>query len=114
MIRPLAAEFPPNIITPNLETVIIQAKGYSLVCILLEPAARPQFAWLNILQVFLIQPEIVAQFMDNRKTNLSADLGLGGANCFDIFLIKNDVVWSGRQVKYALPGGGHSVEDTQK
>ncbi len=49
---------------------------------------------LNILQLVLIQPEIVTQFMDDRKADLFADFGLAGADRFDIFLIEHDVIGS--------------------
>ena len=55
----------------------------------------PPFASLNILQMFLIQPEIVTEFMNHRETNLLADFGLAGADCLNVFLVKNDVIWSG-------------------
>jgi len=69
---------------------------------------------LDVFQLFLIQPEIVAQFMDDRQADLFADLGLAGADRFNILLIKHDVIGPRRQVKYALPGRGHAMEDTQK
>src|SRR5208337_2784823 len=69
---------------------------------------------LNILQLFLIHPEIVAQFMNDRPADLFADFGLAGADRFNIFLIEHDVIGSRRQVKYALPGRGYAVEETQK
>jgi hypothetical protein len=37
-------------------------------------------ASLNILQLVLIQPEIVAQFMDDSQADLFADFGLAGAD----------------------------------
>ena len=49
---------------------------------------------LNILQLVLIHPEIVTQFMDDRKADLFADFGLAGADRFDIFLIEHDVIGS--------------------
>jgi hypothetical protein len=39
---------------------------------------------LNVLQLVLIQPEIVAQFMDDRKADLFADFGLAGADRFNV------------------------------
>jgi hypothetical protein len=45
--------------------------------------------------MFLIQPEIVTEFMNHRETNLLADFGLAGADCLNVFLVKNDVIWSG-------------------
>ncbi len=48
--------------------------------------------YLYILQVVLIQPEIVAQFMDNRSADLFADFGLAGADRFNILLVKHDVI----------------------
>ncbi len=47
---------------------------------------------LNILQLVLIQPEIVAQFMDDRKADLFADFGLAGADRLNILLIEHDVI----------------------
>ena len=38
---------------------------------------------LNILQLLLIHPEIVAQFMDDRQADLFADFGLAGADRFN-------------------------------
>jgi hypothetical protein len=52
--------------------------------------------------------------MDDRKTDLFADFGLAGADRFNILLIKHDMIGPGRQVKDALPGRGHAMEDTQK
>ena len=43
---------------------------------------------LNILQLLLIQPEVVAQFMDDRQADLFADFGLVGADRFNILLIQ--------------------------
>ena len=52
--------------------------------------------------------------MDDRKADLLANFGLSGADRFDVLLIKHDVIGSGRQVKCALLGHGHAVEETQK
>ena len=49
---------------------------------------------LHIFQLFLIQPEIVTQFMNDRKADLLADLGLSEADGFDILLIKNNMIGS--------------------
>jgi len=51
---------------------------------------------LNILQVFLIESEIVPQFMDDCKADLLADFGLSGTNRFNILLVQNDVIGSRR------------------
>jgi hypothetical protein len=51
---------------------------------------------LNILQVFLIESEIVPQFMDDCKADLLADFGLSGTDRFNILLIQNDVIGSRR------------------
>jgi hypothetical protein len=51
---------------------------------------------LDILQLVLLHPEIVAQFMDDRKADLFADFGLIGADGFNILLIKHDVIGSHR------------------
>ena len=40
----------------------------------------------------LIHPEIVPQFMDDRRVDLFADFGLAGADRFNIPLIKHDVI----------------------
>lgn|GEM_PF-6194389 len=69
-------------------------------CLIQCPMPLP----LHILQLLLIQPEIVTQFMDDCQTDLFADFGLTGADCFDILLIEDDVIWSARQVEYALLG----------
>ena len=55
-----------------------------------EPS--PAISQLNILQLVLIHPEIVAQFMDNRPADLFADFGLAGADRFNILLIEHDVI----------------------
>jgi len=45
-----------------------------------------RFAELNILQLVLIHPEIMAQFMDVRQADLFADFGLAGADRLNILL----------------------------
>jgi hypothetical protein len=50
------------------------------------------YTLLNILQLVLIHPEIVAQFMNDGQANLFADFGLAGADRFNILLIKHDVI----------------------
>src|SRR5207253_7572405 len=40
--------------------------------------------------------------MDDRQADLLADFGLAGADCFNILLIKHDVIGPCWQVKYAL------------
>jgi hypothetical protein len=69
---------------------------------------------LNILQLVLIHPEIVAQFMDDRQADLFADFGLAGADRFNILLIKHNVIGPRREVKDALLDRGHTIEETQK
>ena len=54
----------------------------------------PPSGSLHILQLLLIQPEIVAQFMDDSQADLFADFGLAGADRFDILLIKHNVIGS--------------------
>ena len=45
------------------------------------------------LRKLILDPsEIVAQFMDDRQTDLFADSGLAGADRFNILLIKHDVI----------------------
>jgi len=56
----------------------------------------------------------VTQFIDDGQADLCADFGLVGEDRFNIPLIQNDVIGSARQVKYALLGGGHAMENTQK
>ena len=46
--------------------------------------------------------------------DLFADFGLAGADRFNILLVKHDVIRPCRQVKYALLGRGHAMEETQK
>src|SRR5215469_7808818 len=65
-------------------------------------------------QLTLIHSEIVAEFVDDRQADLFPDLGLGGADSFDVLLIENDVIGPGGQVKDALPGCGNSMEKPQK
>lgn len=52
--------------------------------------------------------------MDDRQADLFAAFGFAGADRLDILLLEHDVVRSGGQVKDALLGRGHAVEDTQK
>src|SRR5664280_1882887 len=52
--------------------------------------------------------------MDERQADLFADSGLAGADRFNILPIKHDVIGFRRQVKYALLGRGHAMEETQK
>jgi hypothetical protein len=52
--------------------------------------------------------------MDDRQSDLFADFGLAGADRFNISLIKHDVIRPRRQVKDALLGRGHAVEETQE
>jgi hypothetical protein len=59
-------------------------------------ARRGMRSTLNILQLVLIHPEIVAQFMDDRQTDLFADSSLTGADRFNILLIKHDVIGTRR------------------
>ena len=53
---------------------------------------RPAISQLNILQLILIHPEIMAQFMDDRQTDLFADLRLAGGDRLNVLLIKHDVI----------------------
>jgi hypothetical protein len=69
---------------------------------------------LHILKLILIQAKVVAQFVDDRQTDLFPDLGLIGANRFNILLVKDDVVGSRGQVKTALLCFRHAVEETQQ
>src|SRR5215469_5750924 len=71
------------------------------------------YVWLDILQLVLIHPEIVAQLMDDGQPDLFADFRFTGADRFNIFLIEHDVIGPGRQVKHALLGRGYSMEKTQ-
>ena len=73
---------------------------------------KPGTAWC-ILQLFLIHPEIVTQFMDDRKADLFADLCLAGADRFNILLVQNDVIGSLGQSNMLLLVVG-AVEDAQK
>ena len=66
---------------------------------------------LNVRQLLLVQSEVVAEFVDDSQADLCADFGLTGADCFDILLIEDDVIWSVRQVEHALLGGRHAMED---
>src|SRR6266699_2030866 len=52
--------------------------------------------------------------MDDRQADLLADFGLARADRFNILLIKHDVIGTCRQVKCALLGRGHAMEETQK
>jgi hypothetical protein len=52
----------------------------------------PATSRLNILQLVLIHPEIVAQFMNDRQADSLAHFGLAGADRFNILLIKHDVI----------------------
>src|SRR5215469_17912125 len=52
--------------------------------------------------------------MHESLANLLTNFCLTGANRLDVFLIEHDVGRTGRQVKDALPGGGHAVKDAQK
>src|SRR5271157_1053513 len=77
-------------------------------------AGSPSLAELDILQLVLIHPEIVAQFVDDRPPDLLANFGLTGADCFNVLLVEHDVIRPCCQVKDALPGPGHSVKQTQE
>src|SRR5262245_8977727 len=79
----------------------------------LQTASSPAASQLNILELALIQPEIVAEFMDDRQTDLFADFGFAGADRFNVLLIKHDVIGPRRQVKDALPGHGYSMENAE-
>jgi hypothetical protein len=59
---------------------------------------RPAMS-LDIFQLALIHPEIVAQFVDDGTPDFVANFGLAGAHRFDVFMIKHDVIRPGRQVK---------------
>ena len=69
---------------------------------------------LHILELILIQAKVVAQFVDDCLADLFADLGLSGADRFNILLVEHDVVGTRGQVKGALLGLGYAVEKTQK
>src|ERR1019366_2539145 len=98
--------------------VVCKTKRYGNRCaqnddiLLLYRAVQPFL--LNIFQLVLIHPEIVAEFMDERQADLFADSGLARADRFNILPIKHDVIGSRRQVKYALLGRGYAMEETQK
>ena len=68
---------------------------------------------LHILQLILIHPKVVAQFVDDCQADLLADFVLIGADRFNILLVKHDVVGSRGQVKTALHCLRHAVEETQ-
>jgi len=44
--------------------------------------------------LFLIQPEIVTQFVDDSQADLFANFILAGTDRFNILLIKNNVIGS--------------------
>jgi len=46
-----------------------------------------------------IHSEIVAQFVDDRSPDLLPDFGLTGADCFDVLLVKHNVVRSWGRLK---------------
>jgi len=59
-------------------------------------SSRPATSSLNSLQLILIHPEIMAQFMNDRQTDLFADFRLAGADRLNVFLIKHDLIVPGR------------------
>jgi hypothetical protein len=71
-------------------------RAYSLLCCFPRSQLCNSIIYfgesLHIFQLFLIQPEVVAQFMDDRQADLFADFGLAGADGFNILLIKHDVI----------------------
>ena len=67
--------------------------------------------WLDILELLLIHSEVVTQFMYEGLSNLMTNFGLGGADCFDILLIKHDVIRPHRQFKYSFLCRGHTMEN---
>jgi len=79
-----------------------------------EPLNRKLAMRLHILQLILVHPKVVAQFVDDCQADLLADLVLVGADRFNILLVKHDVVGSRGPVKTALLCLLHSMEETQK
>jgi hypothetical protein len=69
---------------------------------------------LNILQLFFVQSEIVAQFMDESLANLMSDFSLIGADRLNISLVKYDVIRPCGQVENAPLRRKDAVKDAQK
>jgi len=76
--------------------------------------SRSTSVQLDILQLALVHSEIVAEFVDDRSPDLLPDLGLTGADCFNVLLVEHDVVRPWPQVKDALLGHRHPVKQTQQ
>ena len=66
---------------------------------------------LHILQLLLGHAEIMAEFMYESLADLMSDFSLVGADRFNVFLIKHDVIRSPGEVKDAPPGRGNAVEN---
>jgi len=75
-----------NLVGPILSILFASQHGVS---------SRPATSPLNILQLILVHPEIMAQFMNDRQTDLFANFRLAGADRLNVFLIKHDVIGPG-------------------
>jgi hypothetical protein len=69
---------------------------------------------LNVPELLFGHPEVVTQFVYQRLSDLVADFGLSGADCFDILLIKHDVSRSHGKIKDALSRRWYAMKDAQK
>ena len=69
---------------------------------------------LNVPQLFLSHAKIVPQFVHEGLADLLADFRLARTDRFDVLLIEHYVGRTARQVKDALLGRWHAVEETQK
>jgi len=83
-------QLPNNTLVTRAREIQLPVIHRSFPIVTSEPS--PAISQLNILQLVLIHPEIVAQFMDDRPADLFADSGLAGADRFNILLIKHDVI----------------------
>jgi hypothetical protein len=68
---------------------------------------------LNVPELLFGHPEVVTQFVYQRLSDLVADFGLSGADCFDILLIKHDVSRSHGKIKDALSRRWYAMKDAR-
>ena len=66
---------------------------------------------LNVPQLLFAHAEIMPDLVNDRKSDLSADLCVGVADALDVFLVEHDVRRTRRRIKHAPLGGRNADED---
>ena len=57
------------------------------------PGNLSRWQYLDILQLGLVHPEIMSQFVEDCLSDLVTDFGFIGADLLDVLLVEDDAVW---------------------